>query len=81
MCLPYLTDLISNIVNDGHWPIKLESANITPAHKKMSATNKKNYRPISVLPPVSEIFESLLGIELSLFMKDKFSPLLCGFRK
>ena len=47
----------------------------------MSATNKGNYRPISVLPPVSKIFERLLYIELSSFMKDKFSPLLCGFRK
>ena len=47
----------------------------------MSATNKENYCPVSVLPPVSKIFERLLYIELSLFMKDKFSPLLCSFRK
>ena len=81
ICLPPLTDLINNIVNDGHWPIELGPANVTPAHKKMSATNQKNYRPISVLPPVSKIFERLLCIELSLFMKDKFSPSLCGFKK
>ena len=78
---PPLTDLINNIVSDGHRPIELGSANITPAHRKMSATDKKNYRLISVLPPVSKIFERLLCIELSLFMKDNFSPLLCGFRK
>ena len=48
------------------------SANINPAHKNMSSTNKQNYRPISVLRPVSKIFERLLCIELSLFMKDKF---------
>ena len=82
ICLPTLTDLINNIVNDGHWPIELGSANITPAHIiRKIITNKENYRPISVLPPVSKIFERLLYIELSLFMKDKFSPLLCGFRK
>ena len=57
------------------------SANITPAHKKMSATNTENYRPISVLPRVYKIFDALLCIELSLFMKDKFSPLPCSFRK
>ena len=76
ICLSPLTDLINNIVNDGHWPIELGSANITPAHKNMSATNKENYRLISVLPPVSKIFERLLCIEPLLFMKDKFSPLL-----
>ena len=81
ICLPPLSDLINNIVNDGHWPIERGSANITPAHKNMSATNKENYHPISVLPPVSKILERLLCIELSLFMKDKFLPLLCGFRK
>ena len=73
---PPLTDLINNIVNDCHWQIELGSANITPAHKNMSATNKENYRPISFLPPVSKIFERLLCIELSLFKKDKLSPLL-----
>ena len=76
-----LTDHINNLVNNGHWPIEHGSANIIPAHKKMSATNKGSYRPISVLLPVSNIFERLLCIELSLFMKDKFLPLLCGFRK
>ena len=81
ICLPSLTDLINNIVNDGHWPIELGSANITPAHRKMSATDKENCCPISVFPPVSKIFDGLLCNELSLFKKDKFSPLLCGFRK
>ena len=47
----------------------------------MSATNKENYRSISVLAPVSKIFKRLLCNELSLFIKDNFSPLLCGFRK
>ena len=50
ICLPLLTDLVNN---DGHWPIELRSASITPAHKKMSATNKENYRPVSVFLPVS----------------------------
>ena len=73
ICLPHLADLINNIVNDGHRPIELGSANIIPAHKKMSATNQENYHPITVPPPASKIFERLLCIELSLFMKDKFS--------
>ena len=44
-----LTDLINNIVNDAHWPIELGCANITPGYKKMSTTNKENYRPLSVV--------------------------------
>ena len=30
---------------------------ITPAHKKDETTLKENYRPISILPSVSKIFE------------------------
>ena len=57
------------------------SANITPAHKKESTIDKGNYRPISVLPPVSNVFEKLPCDELLDCIKDKFSSLLCGFRK
>ena len=49
--------------------------------KKLSTTDKGNYRPISVLPSISKIFEKLLYEQLSDFMKDKLSPFLCGFRK
>ena len=81
VCLIPLTDQLNNIVNDCHWPIELGSANITPANKKESTTGKGNYRPISVLPPVSKVFEKLFGNEVLDYIKDKFSPLLCGFRK
>ena len=50
-------------------------------HKKSSRTDKGNYRPISVLPSVSKIFEKLLYDQLSKYLEDKLSPLLCGFRK
>ena len=81
VCLILLTDQLNNIVNDCHWPIELGSANMSSAHKKVSTTDKANYRPISVLPPVSKVFEKLLCDELLDYIKYPFSPLLCGFRK
>ena len=79
---PYLTDLINCIADDGIWPIDLGSAEIIPALKKKSTeTLKQSYRPISVLPSVSKIFEKLLCDDLQAFMKDKLPPLLCGYRK
>ena len=53
VCLIPLTDQLNNIVNDYHCSVELGLANITPAHKKEFTTDKGNYRPISVLPPVS----------------------------
>ena len=80
-CVIPLTDLVNNIINDCSWPVQLGSATITPAYKKSSRTDKGNYRTISVLPLVSEIFEKLLYDQLSKYMEDKLSPLLCGFWK
>ena len=79
--VPSLTDVLNNAINDCHWPLELGSAVITPAHKKSSTTAKENYRPISVLPSVSKIFEKLLYSKLMEYMNDKLSPFLCGFRK
>ena len=81
ICVPSLTDLLNNAINDCHWPLELGSAVITPAHKKSSTTAKENYRPISVLPSVSKIFEKLLYDQLIEYINDKLSPFLCGFRK
>ena len=55
----------------------LGSAEITSALKKKSTeTLKQSYHP-----SVSKIFEKLLCEDLQAFMKDKLSPLLCGYRK
>ena len=76
-----LTDVINNIENDCSWPVQLGPPSISPAHKKYSRTDRGNYQPISVLPSVSKIFEDLLYDQLSKYMEDKLSPLLCGVWK
>ena len=42
---------------------------------------KKNYRPVSILPCISKIFESVLIDELNVFFIDLFSVNLSGYRK
>ena len=56
-------------------------ANITPAHKKDEPTDKENYRPVSVLPLLSKVFERLLYDQLSEYLEKYLNTLLCGFRK
>ena len=55
-----LTDCINDAIDKGAFPDSLKIANITPAHKKDEPTNEENYRPMSVLPLLSKVFERLL---------------------
>ena len=38
----------------------LKSADKTPVYKKGDVTDKRNYRPVSVLPVVSKLFERII---------------------
>ena len=48
--------------------------------KKEDPNNKANYRPISLLPIISKIFERVLFEQVEKF-SEKIPPNLCGFRK
>ena len=76
-----LTDCINDAINKGVFPDSLKIANITPVHKKDEPTDKENYRPVSVLPLFSKVFEILLYDQLSDYLEKYLSTLLCGFRK
>ena len=49
--------------------------------KKDDNTDKGNYRPISILPTISKIFERLMFPQITSFIGNVISPYLCGFRK
>ena len=77
-----LTDCINDaIVGENIFPDSLKFGNITPAHKKDEITNKENYRPVSVLPLISTIFEQVIHDQLSENLEKYLHSILCGFRK
>ena len=80
-CTPILTSCFNECIKSGTFPDRLKLADIIPSFKKGSLTDKANYRPISLLPVVSKIFERLLANQLNAFLEPSFSKLLCGFRK
>ena len=59
----------------------LKLADITPVYKKKDPTSVENYRPVSVLPSVSKMFERIIQKQFSSFIDEFLSPYLCGYRK
>ena len=64
-----------------NFPSKLKAGDISSIHSKEDIHVKKNYRPITVLPPVSKVYERLMKSQMKPFSLGFLNPLLCGFRE
>ena len=57
-----LCNLFNQSVAHSTFPLELKAGEITSLFKKDDASLKKNFRPITVLPAVSKVFERLMHI-------------------
>ena len=78
---PLLAIWNEEILINKKFPCKLKLADISPIFKKLEALKKCNYRPVSVLPVVSKIFERIMDKQTNEYMERYLSPYLCGYRK
>ena len=76
-----LTNSVNESLTNCCFPNELKFANVSPVHKDGDHLSKKNYRPISVLPNISKVFERILFDQITSFTEKFLSPKLCGFRK
>ena len=79
--LLYLTDSISYSLRESTFPEEPKHSEVIPVHKKLDPLKKENYRPVSLLPHVSKVFERIIYQQINTYMKDKLSKCLTGFRK
>ena len=77
----FLNQTVNNTINFSDYPSNLKNADVTPAYKKDSRNDKSNYRPISILPNLSKIYENILNKQMTLYFEKKFSKYQTGFRK
>ena len=78
----YLADIYNKSKNKNIFPPTLKLGTITPIHKKMVKTLvKKDYRPVTLLPVMSKIYERNMHDEISSYMEEFLSPYLFGYRK
>ena len=73
--------LFNDSIEKSDFPQNLKLADITPVYKKNDPLDKTNYRPISILPVVSKIFERIMQKQINDFILSFLSPFLCGYRK
>ena len=73
--------IFNSAISNSEFPEKLKLADVTPVFKNMDPLDKTDYRPVSVLPPVSKVFKKLMQKQINEHMKNKLSPYLCGYRK
>ena len=69
------------IIENKKFPSKLKYADITPIFQKLECVTKENYRPVSILPVVSKVFERIMQNQMRVYVEKYLSPFLCGFRK
>ena len=66
-----ITLIINQMLTTGIFPDKLKIAKIIPLHKKDEETLFTNYRPISLLPALSKIFEKVIFKQIYKFFQEK----------
>ena len=78
-----LSDIFNASLLQGVFPDSLKSGRITTIYKKGSTADVNNYRPVTILPVLSKVFERLMYNRLYTFLSD--NSILCdnqyGFRK
>ena len=65
----------------GIFPSSLKLGNITPIFEKDDSLDKLNYRPVSMLPLLSKVYERMIYNQLSQHSEQFLNSILCGFRK
>lgn len=65
LLLPTITDCLNKDLKAGSFPDSLKLAKVSPIYKSGERTDPGNYRPISVLPVMSKIYEKVILKQLN----------------
>ena len=77
----YLSSIYNNSKNNQNYPLSLKVADVTPIHKAKERTLLKNYRPVSLIPVISKLYERNMYDQIISYMDKFLSPYLFGYRK
>ena len=64
--LPFLTKVLNHAITENTFPEQLKKSEVTSLYKKNDPLKKENYRPVSLLPHVSKVFESIIYKQINI---------------
>ena len=56
----FITENFNNMIENSVFPVSITQEDIKPKHRKDSRSDKKNYRPVRILPNLSKIYTQML---------------------
>ena len=78
MIIKQITNLINLTMECSKFLDNAKNAMVTPLYKKNSNLDKENYRPVSILPVISKIYERAKNKQICSFFQSEFQSLpLC----
>ena len=80
---PAVHHIVTLSIMQCRFPTAWKFAKVLPLHKKLCPLERKNYRPVSILSPLSKVLEKAVYEQIySYFSRNKiFHPNIMGFRK
>jgi len=66
---PRLSVVFRRLIRSGSFPLCWRQANVTPVPKGPLSSDVNKYRPISITPVLSKVFERLVSVRLGRFME------------
>ena len=70
--LKYLTNTINHSLKESTFPDELKQSEVIPVYKKLDPL-QENYRPVSLLPHISKVFERVIYKQINYFIENKIS--------
>jgi len=78
----FLCSEINASFESNSFPKELKLADITPVYKRKGSKNDKgNFRPVSILPVLSKIYEKVIHTQVSTYFNNILSNRQFGYRK
>ena len=76
-----ITNMINKSIEHSHFPDGCKHSEISPQYKKNDNLVRGNYRPVSILPSISKLYERTYYDQMYEYMKNILSHFLAAYRK